>query len=167
MLETEVKVPTADLEAFRVRLLKMGAVVLQERHFEENTLYDFRTGDLSLRREALRLRTRGRKADLTFKGPPLKSRRFKVRQEFETEVRKPKQAQKILGALGFVPVLSYSKHRAVLKLDRVRICLDETKKGNYVELEGERNRITALARKLGIPARTMIKKSYVEILGRT
>ncbi|MBN2199456.1 MAG: class IV adenylate cyclase [Candidatus Aminicenantes bacterium] len=167
MLEIEVKIPTEDLTVVRARLLELGAVVLQERHREENTLYDFRTGDLSRRREALRLRTRGRKAELTFKGPPLRSRRFKVRREFETEVRKPKQAMKILKSLGFVPVFQYSKHRAVLKIDRVRVCLDETAAGNFLELEGERNRIMALAKKLGMSPRSMIKKNYVELLAKT
>ncbi|OGD11083.1 MAG: hypothetical protein A2Y86_08380 [Candidatus Aminicenantes bacterium RBG_13_62_12] len=167
MLEIEVKVRQEDLGAVRARLLDMGAVILQERHLEENTLYDLRGRDLSRRREALRLRTRGRKGELTFKGPPQKSRRFKIRREFETEVRKPKQAAKILTALGFVPVFSYAKHRAVLKLDRVRICLDETAGGNYLEFEGERNRITALAKKLGISTRAMIKKSYIELLTKS
>jgi predicted adenylyl cyclase CyaB len=164
MLEIEVKVPSPDLAAARARLLELGAVVLQERHLEENTLYDFRGGDLTRRRQALRLRTRGRKAELTFKGAPERSRRFKVRREFETEVRRPKQAQKILAALGFVPVFSYAKHRAVLKVDRVRVCLDETAAGNFLEFEGDRNRITALLKKLGIPARAMTKTTYVEML---
>lgn len=164
MLEIEVKVPADELEPVRARLLSLGAVLLQERHLEENTLFDFRSGDLKRRREALRLRTRGGKAELTFKGAPQKSRRFKIRCEFETEVRKPKQVRKILQALGLVPVFSYTKHRSVLKLDRVRICLDETAVGNFLEFEGERNRITALAKKLGIPTRSMIKKSYVEMM---
>lgn len=167
MLEIEVKVPAADPVAARARLLELGAVVLQERHLEENTLFDFRGGDLTLRREALRLRTRGKRAELTFKGAPQRSRRFKIRREFETEVRKPKQARKILAALGFVPVFSYSKHRTVLKIDRVRVCLDETAAGNFLEFEGERNRITALLRKLGIPTRMMTKDTYVELLKKT
>jgi len=167
MLEIEVKIPTEDLAAVRARLLEMGAMVLRERHREENTLYDFRTGDLARRREALRLRTRGRKAELTFKGPPQRSRRFKVRSEFETEVRNPKQVMKILKSLGFIPIFRYSKHRTVLKIDRVRVCLDETAAGNYLELEGERNRITALARKLGISPRAMTKKNYVELLAKS
>ncbi len=166
MLEIEVKVPAEDLAAVRARLLGLGAVVLQERHLEENTLYDFRSGDLVRRKEALRLRTRGRKTELTYKGAPHRSRRFKIRREFETEVRKAGQVRKILKALGLVPVFSYAKHRAVLKLDRVRLCLDETAAGNFLELEGERNRITALLKKLSIPARMMMKKDYVEMLRR-
>jgi predicted adenylyl cyclase CyaB len=166
MLEIEVKVEAEDLAAVRAKLLGLGAVVLQERHLEENTLYDFRSGDLVRRKEALRLRKTGRRAELTFKGAPRRSRRFKIRSEFETEVRKSGQVRKILKALGLVPVFSYTKHRTLLKLDRVRLCLDETAKGNYMELEGERNRITALLKKLGIPARMMIKKDYVELLRR-
>ncbi|MHB8056098.1 MAG: CYTH domain-containing protein, partial [Candidatus Aminicenantales bacterium] len=62
MIETEIKVRVGDLAALRTRLLAMGAVVVKERHFEENALYDFRDRRLSGRREALRVRRVGRKA---------------------------------------------------------------------------------------------------------
>ncbi len=164
MLEIEIKVKVEDLEPFRTKFLRMGAEILHERHREDNTLYDFRTADLRGRGEAFRLRVRGKKGELTFKGPAQKSRRFKIRPEFETEIRRPKQAAKILKSLGLVPVFRYAKHRTVLKLDRVRICLDETSKGYFLEFEGERHRIAALSRRLGIPSSDWIKKTYVELL---
>jgi adenylate cyclase class 2 len=164
MLEIEVKVRTDDLQAVREKLAGRGAQVLQERHREENTLYDFRSGELTRRKQALRLRKQGRRSVLTFKGAPHPSRRFKVRQEFETEVRDNKEARRILKALGLVPIFDYVKHRTVLRIGRVRVCLDETAVGNFLEIEGERNRITALLKSLGIPGRAMIKRDYVEML---
>jgi len=170
MLEIEVKIRIDDLPAIREKLAGMGAQVLQERHLEDDTFYDFRGRELTRKKMALRLRLRGRRAILTFKGTPRPSRRFKVREELETEVRNDKQARRILKALGLVPVFRYAKQRALLRLGRVRLCLDETAVGNFLEIEGERNRITALLRSLGIPARSMIKRDYVDLLqeaGRT
>jgi len=170
MLEIEVKIRIDDLPAVRAKLAGMGAQVLQERHLEDDTFYDFRGRELTRKKMALRLRLRGRRTILTFKGAPRPSRRFKVREELETEVRNDKQARRILKALGLVPVFQYVKHRAVLRLGRVRVCLDETAAGHFLEIEGERNRIIALLRSLGIPARSMIKRDYVDLLqeaGRT
>jgi predicted adenylyl cyclase CyaB len=164
MLEIEVKIRTDELQAVRNKLEGMGAQVLQERHREDNTLYDYRSRELTKKKQALRLRRRGGRTVLTFKGAPQPSRRFKVREEFETEVRDEKQARRIFKALGLIPVFEYAKHRTVLRLGRVRLCLDETAIGNFLEIEGERNRITALLRSLGIPSRAMIKRDYVEML---
>jgi len=170
MLETEIKVRIDDLPAIRNTLMGMGAQVLQERQLEEDTFYDFRDRALTRKKISLRLRQRGRRTILTLKGAPRPSRRFKIREESETEVRNEKQARRILKSLGLVPVFRYSKQRALLRLGRVRLCLDETSIGNFMEIEGERNRITALLRSLGIPLQAMIKRDYVAMLqeaGRT
>ncbi|MCJ7613092.1 MAG: CYTH domain-containing protein, partial [Candidatus Aminicenantes bacterium] len=77
MLEIEVKIRTNDLQAVRNKLEGMGAQLLQERHHEDNTLDDFRSRELTKKKRALRLRRRGRRTVLTFKGAPQPSRRFK------------------------------------------------------------------------------------------
>lgn len=164
MREIEVKVRVGDLAAVRARLLDLGARIDKERHHEENTLFDFRDGRLTERREALRVRRIGRKAFLTFKGPPEKSRRFKIRLELETEVRDGKAFVRILSALGFVPVFRYEKRRTVLRKKTLKICLDETAAGTFVEFEGEREKIVRMARVLGFPQKDWIKKDYVQLL---
>ena len=164
MVEIEVKLPVADLKAFRESLLRAGARLDKERHAEENTLYDFRSGELRSRGQALRLRDAGRKSFLTFKGTPQKSRRFKVRDEFETEVRNGKQIRRILKSLGLIPTFRYGKHRTVYRKGNVKICLDETLAGNFAELEGERSDIVKLAKTLGYSPAQMIKRGYVEMI---
>ena len=86
MTEIEVKIRIEDVKAVREKLLGLGAVVARERHLEENVLFDFDPPSLHPARRALRLRMAGRRATLTFKGEPRKSRSFKVREEFETQV---------------------------------------------------------------------------------
>jgi predicted adenylyl cyclase CyaB len=164
MLEIEVKIRVKDLEAFRQSLLTSGARIEKDRYTEKNTLYDFSSQALYRRRSALRLRTAGRKTFLAFKGAPHKSRRFKVRDEFETEVKNEKQTQKILHALGLSPVFSYQKSRTVYRKGRLKICLDETAAGNFCELEGERNEIIKFAKTLGFARADLIKLDYVQLL---
>jgi adenylate cyclase class 2 len=164
VLEIEIKFRVADLERVRRDLLEMGAVVIRERHREDNRLYDFPTGTLRANRQALRLRTAGKKTVLTFKGTPEKSRRFKVRREYETEMRDAAALRKILKALGLSPVFRYAKQRTVLRWGRVTICLDELAIGNFVELEGERQHIVKLAKRMNVPSGDWLKKDYIQML---
>jgi adenylate cyclase, class 2 len=164
MLEIEIKVRAVDLGRIQRELLEMGAVVVRERHREDNVLYDFRGGTISAERRALRLRTAGRRTTLTFKGAPEKSRRFKIRREYETEVRDLRQMRRILQALGLRPVFHYAKHRTVLRQGKVTICLDELAIGSFLELEGERQHIVKLAKKMKIPSQEWIRKDYIRLL---
>ncbi len=166
MLEIEVKIKIDNLSGFRQNLLTLGARLEKNRYAEDNALYDFRSGSLYQKKCALRLRLVGKKAFLTFKATPQKSRRFKVREEFETEVRDGKQIKKILRALGFVPVFSYRKHRTVYSTNRLKICLDETAAGNFCELEGDRSDIIKFAKKMGFLRPDLIKLDYVQLLQR-
>lgn len=164
MLEIEVKARIGDPAAARAQLLAAGAVETRPRHREINTLYDFRDGRLSGSNRAVRLRVVGEKALLTYKGPPLKSRRFKVREEFQTEVKKAGAAAKILAELGLVPVFHYEKRRTLFKKGPLTICLDELAIGNFLEFEGERPKIVRFMKALGIAPKDWIRESYISLI---
>lgn len=164
MTEIEVKIRIGDPRAVRERLLGLGAVVARERHLETNVLFDFESGVLRSSRRALRLRTTGRRATLTFKGEPQKSRSFKIREEFETQVRDPQGMRRILKALGLKETFAYGKRRTVLRRSRLTICIDETDVGDFLELEGERHEITRFARALGFGRADFITRDYVEMI---
>jgi adenylate cyclase class 2 len=164
VLEIEVKVKVENLQLIRDQLLALGAHVERERTLEDDTFYDFRPLALLRKKHALRLRTVQKKAFLTFKGTPQKSRKFKIREEHETEVKNVKQTKRILKALGFGPVFRLAKHRTVLKKGRLKICLDETPIGLFIEFEGERENIARLAKRLQIPKARWVKKDYVHLI---
>jgi len=166
MTEIEVKIRVDDIKAVREKILGLGAVVARERHLEENVLFDFDPPALRPARRALRLRIAGRRATLTFKGEPQKSRSFKVREEFETQVRDPKETRRILKALGLKEGFAYRKHRTVLRKSRLTICLDETAAGDFLELEGERHEIVRFAKALGFGRADFITESYVDLLAK-
>lgn len=163
MLEIEVKIKIRDLAPFREKLHQAGASLDKERTYEETTLYDFPSQTLFKKREAVRLRKMGKKAYFAFKGAPQKSRRFKVREEHETEVKNAGQAENILRSLGLKPVFSYKKYRTVYRKGRLKICLDETPVGNYCEMEGGRSDITKFAKALGVSSKELIKADYVQL----
>lgn len=164
MTEIEVKIRIADPASAREKVLKLGAAVSRERHLEKNVLYDFPSGALREARRALRLRMTGKRATLTFKGAPQRSRSFKVREEHETQVRDPRQARRILEALGLRPAFAYEKRRTVFRKARLTIAIDETAAGSFLELEGERHEIVRFARALGYKRADFITDDYVTLL---
>ncbi len=164
MTETEVKIKIADSKTIQEKILPLGARLEKKRFFEENTLYDFASSALFKKRQALRVRRMNKKVFLTFKGTPRKSRKFKIREEYETEVRNGKQIKKILKSLGLIPVFQYRKYRTAFRKKRLKICLDETEAGNFIEIEGERNEIVRFAKALGISKKEFIKLDYAELI---
>jgi predicted adenylyl cyclase CyaB len=164
MVEIEVKIRVDEIKNLAEKILELGAKLEKERFFEENTLFDFPSKTLYKKRQALRLRRMNKKSFLTFKGPPKKSRKFKIREEYESEVKNEKQLRKILKSLGFIPVFNYEKHRTVYRRKGLKISLDETSIGNFVELEGEREKIVKFASALGISKKEFIKLDYIQLI---
>jgi adenylate cyclase class 2 len=164
MVEIEVKIRIDDLKSAREKILELGAKLEKERFSEEDTFYDFTSKTLYKKRQALRLRRINKKSFLTFKGPPQKSRKFKIREEHETEVKNEKQLRKILKSLGFVPIFNYEKHRTIYRKKNLKISLDETSAGDFIELEGKREEIVKFANALGVSKKEFIKLDYIQLI---
>ncbi|MCI4444609.1 MAG: class IV adenylate cyclase [Candidatus Aminicenantes bacterium] len=164
MLETEIKLKVNNLKEMREKLLSLGCQIERDFYREWNTLYDFADNRLEKSRQALRLRRIDKKAFLTYKGQPQKSRSFKIREEYESEIKNIRHFKKILKKLGLRPVFEYRKKRMLLRKGRVKICLDETPVGNYLELEGRRSDIVKIARLLGYTRKEFIKLDYVQMI---
>lgn len=164
MIETEVKIKIPDLKNFQKQILDAGAVLTKDRNLEKNILYDFPDHSLYRKDCAFRFRSVRKKHFLTFKGPHQKSRKFKVREEYETEVRNGIHTKKMIKKLGLVPVFSYSKYRTVYRKKNVTICLDELNIGSFVELEGKKDDIVKFAQSLGIQKKDFIKTDYIRLI---
>jgi adenylate cyclase class 2 len=164
MIETEVKIRVSDIKETKQKLSAIGCQVEKDFYRESNALYDFPDGRLEKSQQALRLRLIGKKAFLAFKGQPQKSRSFKIREEYESEIKNAHNFKKIMKKLGLRPVFEYRKKRMLLRKDRVKICLDETEIGNYLELEGKRSDIVKLAKVLGYSRKDFIKLDYVQMI---
>ncbi|MEA2005622.1 MAG: class IV adenylate cyclase [Acidobacteriota bacterium] len=164
MTEIEVKIQIPDIHKAAEKVIAQGAQLKKERYYEENILYDLSDHSLIQRKQALRVRKIQKKYFLTFKGSPQKSRKFKIREEYETEVKNGKQLKIILKKLGFIPVFHYKKYRTVYIKGRLKICLDETCVGNFIEFEGEQHKIVEFASKLGYSRKDFIKSDYIQLI---
>jgi adenylate cyclase class 2 len=112
----------------------------------------------------LRVRKIHKKTFLTFKGPQQKSRKFKIREEFETEIKNEKHLRKILKSLGLQPVFQYQKFRTVYRKKKLTICLDETQIGDFLELEGQQSEIVRFAHSMNFSKDDFIKQDYVQLI---
>jgi adenylate cyclase, class 2 len=187
--EIEIKLRVPDVAALRRQLKHLRAREISPRTHESNTLYDTPKSDLRRRGQLMRIRierpasTLGKSrpnknvaALLTYKGPPLLSPKakktgihskirshFKIKDETEVSVAGADQMATILRALGLRPVFRYEKFRTTYALQGVRglkIELDETPVGIYLELEGPVASIDRGAHLLGYGRQDYLKDTY-------
>ncbi len=164
-LEIEVKFFLPQLDPVRDRLLQMGAVSMG-RHREYNLRYEDQHQSLLRRKALLRLR-RDSRAHLTFKAPPaVPDDQFKVLQELEVQISDFDTMDAILQALGYHREQVYEKWRETLTLKQLKCCLDTMPFGNFLELEGSRDRIQSVAEKLALEWPERILQNYLEIFTR-
>jgi adenylate cyclase class 2 len=184
--EVEIKLRVKDVSALRRRLKHLSAKQVSPRTHEFNTLYDTPKKDLARRGKLIRIRTEQpgpqpsqknhQPAILTYKGPPQtqrsarpaidsprNKRRYKIREEAEVTVSDEAQTRRILSALGLRPVFRYEKFRTTYVHPGVRnlkIELDETPIGTFMELEGSPSAIDRVSRLLGFSPSDYITQSY-------
>jgi adenylate cyclase class 2 len=187
--EIEIKLRVQDVAAVRSRLKRLKARKISPRTYESNTLYDTSRQNLRRRGQLIRIRVERpassfgkRQRDengpvtLTYKGPSLTSRNaaktslhaksrglFKINEEIEVSVAGGDNLTMILGALGMHPSFRYEKFRTTYALPGIqdlKIELDETPVGIYLELEGPPARIDRAARLLGYDRGDYMKETY-------
>ncbi len=162
-IETEQKYRVRSFDPVRKKLVRLGA--RKKSHgFERNELFDI---DRMLQKQGrkLRLRRHGedKKAVLTLKGPR-QGGLHKKRMEVETRVDY-EPAKRILELLNFRVCETYSKIRQEYKLDGCIVCLDHIPHcGWFVEIEGPRDRIASLARRLGLKEADREDRSYRKLI---
>ena len=187
--EIEIKLAVRNLRDLRARLKRLRAREISPRTHESNTLYDTPAQNLRRRGQLLRIRTEqpaarfrtaasedSAQAILTYKGPPARASRpgktgngpshrsqYKIKDEAEIRAAGATELVRILGALGLQPVFRYEKFRTTYTLPGVlglKIELDETPVGTYLELEGSIAGIDRAARLLGYTRRDYLTDSY-------
>jgi len=159
--ETEVKLRVVSAEAAHEALRRIGAAPSRERHFEDNLLLDDEEGSLRARGTVLRLRRTPQGGVLTFKGPREIEGGVKSREERETAVDDAEETLAILGRLGYRPRFRYQKYRESWTHRGQEIEVDETPIGVFLEIEGDRDGIHAVAGELGFSPSDYVNESYV------
>ncbi|MFN9269563.1 MAG: class IV adenylate cyclase [Planctomycetaceae bacterium] len=179
MLEVELKYRVAGNLALRTRLAALGGVchgeVGQRDQYFNHPQRDFAQTD-----EAVRVRTVGDTAAVTYKGP-LVDKVTKTREEIEVELAGPTGGaglEAILLRLGFRPVLAVEKRRERWLVNyagrEIEVACDQVAGlGEFVELETaaeqsdlaeSREVLLRLAEELGLPAEAAERRGYLTLL---
>ncbi len=168
--ETEIKLKIKDREDFRRRLDVLAPVLLSGRHLEDNHLLDYPDGRVRAQYCMVRVRAAGEDSSMTFKGPARPAGVFKVREELETPVGDPAAALAIFAKLGMQVWFRYQKYREEYEVgggaagnEVVRLALDETPVGDYVEIEGPEPAIRRVAAALGFDEAEFLRDSYYSL----
>jgi adenylate cyclase class 2 len=161
-LEIEVKFFVADEKMVRNKIITLGGVS-KGRNFETNIRYEDKMHTLWSKRSLLRLR-KDNQVRLTVKQDPAQqSSDFKILQELEVTVNDFDTMDKILSALGFHKDQIYEKWRETIAFKDVILCLDTLPFGNFLEIEGPKDKIRTTACALGLNWNRRILSNYIEI----
>ena len=172
--EIEIKYRVSDFETVGASLRRLGAkyqsTLLQtDRYLDTPDRPLMKHGSAIRLREAKFLRYaaghRDARPQLTYKGPQGQSTTSKIRREIQTHLDDAGAIMDILDALGYRPLLTVQKRRAVFKLGRCEIELDELPLiGRFVEIEGHsEDQVQSAARRLGLQGPSIIT-SYVHMI---
>jgi len=164
--EIEVKLPAADLGTVRGRLSAASGTLKTPMHDESNDLYDDSGRALSSSGRTVRLRRASGRSILTYKGTARFEAGARVREERETDVSNPEEADAILRGLGLERRFRYEKRREEWDCRGCVVALDETPIGSFVEIEGDPPAIRALIAELGLDSSEAIPYSYPELYAR-
>lgn len=164
--EIETKLPIAALAPLNRRLLALGFVPATPRRLERNQLFDFPDGSLRAAGRLVRLRECGGEKRLTVKAPGRLRGGIKSRPEYETVIGDFSPLLELFGALGLVRTWYYEKYRREWSRGGVRLFVDETPAGNYLEVEAGATAIRAFARSLGFSPAQFIGDSYFSLYCR-
>ncbi|MFQ5701448.1 MAG: class IV adenylate cyclase [Acidobacteriota bacterium] len=165
-LEIEIKLRVESIRESLERLAKLPAQLEGAPLLEDNEIYD--TGDAMLSRAGnlLRVRTVADQTLLTFKEKVPTDLEAKVRLEHETTVAQPAALRKIFSKLGLSRVYRYQKYRSYhgwtdpTNGASLKITVDDTPIGVFVELEGPKDSIDRAARKMGYTTSDYILEDY-------
>jgi adenylate cyclase class 2 len=159
--ETEIKLRLR--EGVAARIEELGFHVRTPRELEADQLYDRET-ELRDAGQVLRLRTRGTRTTLTYKGPAQRAP-HKSREEIELDVSDGEAFALVLARLGYQPGFRYEKYRTTFAAPGAPgiITTDETPAGNFLEIEGPAEWIDQIALKLGYTPAEYITDSYATL----
>lgn len=160
-MERELKYPDANLEAVRSRLVEAGAESTGP-YFESNLVFDYENRALRDSGILLRLRVKKGQAVLTVKKPPEVDvpSTLKIFEEIESCVDDFDAVKRALEAVGFVVAFAYEKVREKWRHLQCTVCLDRLPFGDFVEIEGTEETVTACAKSLGLDRKPTTKATY-------
>ena len=165
-IETEVKIKVPHFREIKQKILNTGFRLVVPYTFEHNILFDSQDEKLRKNKGLLRLRSAGTRKIVTFKRPSPQAMdpgTYKVREEIEVEVSDVENAKTIFTGLGFKVFFIYEKYRETYDNGSVKLMMDHTPIGDFLEIEGETAEIDKIAIQLGFDKRDYISANYLTL----
>lgn len=171
MLEVEVKYAVPSLDEIRARLIALGGEKCGSGH-ERDVYYNAPHRDFGETDEALRVRYTEGSCSVTYKGPKIRLKGTKAREEFNLQVDSGTTVEEILGRVGFVATAEVNKDREFFGIRGATVTLDAVEKlGTFIEIEvlaeedGENaaDLVNILAKELGVEG-PPLHTSYLEMI---
>jgi predicted adenylyl cyclase CyaB len=159
-IESELKFQVEELGALRERLTELEAERLSPSALEDNWVLD-RDDTLRQAQCLLRVRQDRNGARVTWKGPARFDGPLKQREERECGIEGAEEMLTVFERLGFSVVHRYQKHREEWRLGGVKVALDHTPMGNYVEFEGDG--AETLAQRCNFSLENVERRSYLRL----
>lgn len=133
------------------RILNKLAKIVVKREHQTNVMFDNTEKLMQISNGRVRIQTiKNRKKVLTYKKPITTKGHINKEIEYEIEfVDTNGQIEKILKAMEFTPATSYERFRTQWETDGVIITLDEYPFSDLIEIEGPREKIENITKKLG------------------
>jgi len=160
--EKEIKLRVKNLSGLVDSLKKRGAKFLNKSK-EKTIRLDTPSGDLESRGVFLRVRA-GSKNTITLKEKTEEDKSVRARKETEFEIQDVDKMAYILERLGFGYSRIMEKYRINLSYKGTKLSLDELFFGQFLEIEGQENKIEKVAKELGFNPNEKILVTYWDIL---
>lgn len=153
--ETEVKI-----RIDRAKLEEMTKFLGTAEYFNQRNVF-YQTGS-----SFIRLRREKGNTVVTYKGPR-QDDRFGSREELEFSLEGEEKCDLLVTMfekMGITKTLRYEKRRAEYNFGPCKICLDDTSKGNFVEIESSYNdNIEKTMAFFGLKEKDIEKRSYLDL----
>ena len=165
-IEIEIKIKITNIEEIKKKIISLDFKLIKSKFFEYNIIFDTNKKNLNRKNCLLRLRKKNTQNVLTLKKTPLKIphfSRYKIREEIEIEVTDFEKTKEILSILGFEIFFIYEKYREIYKKNNIKIMIDQTPIGDFIEIEAQETEIDEISRQLGFNKKHYIKKSYYSL----
>ncbi|MFA6888131.1 MAG: class IV adenylate cyclase [Candidatus Woesearchaeota archaeon] len=157
-IETEVKIKIDAVEPIKQKLLGMKAELYKKRALQTDLYF----GNKKLRKNGQTLKIRDN-AIFTYKGPAEKKKNIRSNEEIEIMIDNAAYLQLLLEKLGYVQYWKKERYRESYLINMTQICIDETPMGNFIEIEGKKENILDIAKRLGFSQKDFSADGYGKI----
>ena len=156
--EIEIKFKIEKADGIRTKLLDLGGV--PKKPYKQTTYGFF--SDNSIEKGIFpRIRDEHGKIILTVKVKPKRKTEYFERKEYSVEISSAEDGIDIMKSMGYDQVRVFEKTREEWEFKDVEVVLDKLYFGAYIEIEGSKEKIEKMVKKLGFENRERITKAYL------